>query len=170
MTATTPVEVAFIKQAEMPLATEANITSTEALPLRHLGYVHLADFAPGVASYEIATLVELQPSSKGVRMVLASTRCTTTFGRGALSWDWRARWPSSKRWLARVVWGCYRERTRRSRRGLRSRQKRRFCLVRPGRIVPSVEAVLAKPDDDEIIRGNIVVGRLGAVSWRMAVA
>jgi hypothetical protein len=71
MTATASPQVAFMKQAGMPLSTEAMITFTEVLPLRRLGYLHLVDFVPGVAPYEVATLVELHPIAEGVRMILA---------------------------------------------------------------------------------------------------
>lgn len=74
MTATAPSQVAFMKRAGMPLATEATITFTEVEPLRRLAYLTLADFVPGVAAYEVATQVELFPVAEGVRMVLAFDR------------------------------------------------------------------------------------------------
>ena len=71
MTAIDPPQVAFMKKAGMPLTTEARITFTEIVPLRRLAYVHLADFIPGVEPYDVATLVELETTSRGVRMVLS---------------------------------------------------------------------------------------------------
>ena len=38
--------------------------------MRRLAYVHLTDFIPGVEPYDVATVVELQPSADGVRMTL----------------------------------------------------------------------------------------------------
>jgi uncharacterized protein YndB with AHSA1/START domain len=70
MTAVDPPQVAFMKQAGMPLTQELRITFTEVVPFRRLGYVHLADFIPGVEPYDVATVVELHPVPEGVRMVL----------------------------------------------------------------------------------------------------
>ncbi|HEY1615710.1 MAG TPA: SRPBCC domain-containing protein [Rhizomicrobium sp.] len=70
MTATAPPQVDFMKRAGMPLSTEARITYTDVLPQQRLGYTTLADFIPGVAPYEIATLVELHANADEVRMVL----------------------------------------------------------------------------------------------------
>lgn len=54
----------------MPLTTEARITYKEIVPQRRLAYTHLADFIPGVEPYDVETLVELNPTAQGVRMVL----------------------------------------------------------------------------------------------------
>ena len=70
MTATAPPQVEFMKKAGMPLTTEARITYTEVTPRRRLAYTHLADFIPGVAPYDVAHLVELHHTARGVRMVL----------------------------------------------------------------------------------------------------
>jgi uncharacterized protein YndB with AHSA1/START domain len=70
MTAIDPPQVAFMKKAGMPLTQELRITYTEIVPLRRLAYVHLTDFIPGVEPYDVATVVELQPTADGVRMTL----------------------------------------------------------------------------------------------------
>ena len=70
MTAIDPPQVAFMKQAGMPLTTESRITFTEVVPQRRLAYVHLVDFIPGVELYDVATVVELHTTSEGIRMVL----------------------------------------------------------------------------------------------------
>jgi uncharacterized protein YndB with AHSA1/START domain len=70
MTAIDPPQVAFMKQAGMPLTTEARIMFTEVVPERRLAYVQLADFIPGIAPYDVSTVVELHVTSVGVRMVL----------------------------------------------------------------------------------------------------
>jgi len=70
MTATAPEQIAFMKNAGMPLTTEASITYTEIVPRRRLAYLHLADFIPGVKPYDILHVVELQPAGRSVRMVL----------------------------------------------------------------------------------------------------
>jgi uncharacterized protein YndB with AHSA1/START domain len=70
MTAIDPPQVEFLKKAGMPIAQEARITFTEIEPLRRLAYINLADFIPGVDPYDVATVVELQATADGVRMIL----------------------------------------------------------------------------------------------------
>lgn len=70
MTATAPEQVAFMEQAGMDLSTEAKVTFTEVTPPTRLAYTTLADFVPDVAAYEVATVVELQATVDGVRMVI----------------------------------------------------------------------------------------------------
>lgn len=70
MTATGPQQVAFMKQAGMPLTTEGHVTYTEVVDQKRLAYVHLADFIPGVEPYDVATAVEFRAEGQGVRMVL----------------------------------------------------------------------------------------------------
>jgi len=70
MTAIALPQVEFMKKAGMPLTTQAQVTYTEIVPRQRLAYTHLADFIPGVEPYDVATMVELHPSSQGVRMVL----------------------------------------------------------------------------------------------------
>ena len=65
-----PDQVAFMKNAGMPLTSEMRCTYTEVTPPRRLAYTTLADFMPGVEPYGVATAVELQPGAEGVRMVL----------------------------------------------------------------------------------------------------
>jgi uncharacterized protein YndB with AHSA1/START domain len=69
MTAIGPDQVEFMKQAGMPLTTEARLTYDEIAPNRRLAYTHLADFIPGVEPYDIAHVMELHPKGQGVRMV-----------------------------------------------------------------------------------------------------
>lgn len=70
MTAIGPDQVEFMKQAGMPLTTEARLTYDEIAPNRRLAYTHLADFIPGVEPYDIAHAIELHPKGQGVRLVL----------------------------------------------------------------------------------------------------
>src|SRR5262245_42909319 len=58
MTATGADQVAFMKNAGMPLTIEGRINYTEVVPLKRLAYTHLADFIPGVEPYDVATVVE----------------------------------------------------------------------------------------------------------------
>ena len=70
MTAVAPEQVAFMKQAGMPLSTECRVTYTEVIPPSRLGYKTLADFVPGVTPYEVATLVELKSAADSVELVI----------------------------------------------------------------------------------------------------
>ena len=70
MTAVAPEQVAFMKQAGMPLSTECRVTYTEVVPPSRLAYKTLADFIPGVTPYEVATVVELKAADDGVKLVI----------------------------------------------------------------------------------------------------
>ncbi|HVC85700.1 MAG TPA: SRPBCC domain-containing protein [Solirubrobacteraceae bacterium] len=70
MTATAVPQVEFMKNAGMPLTTESRKTYTEVVTGERLAYTSLADFIPGVAAYEFATVVELLPDPEGVRVVM----------------------------------------------------------------------------------------------------
>jgi uncharacterized protein YndB with AHSA1/START domain len=70
MTATSQEVKEFMTRAGMPQSTEALLTFTDVTPPRRLAYEMLADFIPGVAPYSVATLVELQASGRGTRLVL----------------------------------------------------------------------------------------------------
>jgi uncharacterized protein YndB with AHSA1/START domain len=70
MTATAPEQVAFMKGAGMPLSTEAKVTYADVSPPGRLAYKTLADFVPGVAPYEVATLVELRATADGVKLTV----------------------------------------------------------------------------------------------------
>ena len=70
MTATGLPQIEFMKQAGMPLTTEARLTYVEVSPMRRLAYVHLVDFIPGVQAYDVATVVEFHAERNRVRMVV----------------------------------------------------------------------------------------------------
>jgi len=70
MTAVAPEQVAFMKQAGMPLSSECTVTYTEVSPPDRLAYKTLADFVHGVAPYEVNTVVTLQPTTDGVKLTL----------------------------------------------------------------------------------------------------
>ncbi len=63
-------QIAFMKNAGMPLTIETRVTYTEVDPPRRLAYSTLADFIPGVEPYRAATVVDLHPTADGVRLVL----------------------------------------------------------------------------------------------------
>jgi uncharacterized protein YndB with AHSA1/START domain len=70
MTATARPQVEFMKNAGMPLTNEGRITYAEVVTHRRLGYIHLADFIPGVEPYDVATRVEFHSNGSNVHMVL----------------------------------------------------------------------------------------------------
>ena len=70
MTAVAPEQVAFMKRAGMPLTSECRVTYTEVSPPGRLAYKTLADFVPGVAPYEVATVVELRATTDGVKLTI----------------------------------------------------------------------------------------------------
>jgi uncharacterized protein YndB with AHSA1/START domain len=65
-----PAQAQFMKNAGMPLTTQARITYSEVVIQSRLAYIHLADFIPGVEPYDVATLVEFHPTGQSVHMVL----------------------------------------------------------------------------------------------------
>jgi uncharacterized protein YndB with AHSA1/START domain len=70
MTATAPEQVAFMKQAGMPVTAECRVTYTEVSPPGRLAYKTLADFVPDVTPYEVTTVVDLQVTADGVRLTI----------------------------------------------------------------------------------------------------
>jgi uncharacterized protein YndB with AHSA1/START domain len=72
MTATDPGMVAFMESNGMPLTNVGRKRFTEIDEPCRLGYVSEIDFVPGVAPYEHATVVELEPTPDG------GTRVTMT--------------------------------------------------------------------------------------------
>jgi uncharacterized protein YndB with AHSA1/START domain len=70
MTAVAPEQVAFMQRAGMPLTSECKVTYSEVSPPSRLAYKTLADFVPGVAPYEVATVVELKAAADGVTLTI----------------------------------------------------------------------------------------------------
>jgi uncharacterized protein YndB with AHSA1/START domain len=70
MTAVAPEQVAFMKQAGMPLTSECKVTYVEVSPPSRLAYTTLADFVPGIAPYEVATNVVLKGAADGVNLTI----------------------------------------------------------------------------------------------------
>ena len=50
--------------------TQKGVAYTEVAPPNRLGYKTLADFIPGVAPYEVATVVELKATTEGVKLTI----------------------------------------------------------------------------------------------------
>ena len=70
MTAVDPPQVQFMKQAGMPLTTEARLTYTEIVPGKTIAYTHRVDCVPGVEPYTAGNKVEFFAAGGNVRMVL----------------------------------------------------------------------------------------------------
>jgi uncharacterized protein YndB with AHSA1/START domain len=70
MTAIAPDQVDFMRKAGMPVSTLTRINFTEVDPPRHLAYMNVVDFIPGVPEYEVALRVDLAEVPGGVKMVL----------------------------------------------------------------------------------------------------
>ena len=70
MTATAPEQIAFMKQAGMPLTTECKASYVEVMPTQRLAYKTLADFVPGIEPYEVSTVVELKSMADGVHITI----------------------------------------------------------------------------------------------------
>jgi uncharacterized protein YndB with AHSA1/START domain len=69
-TAIAPDQVAFLKNAGMPVTQTVTATYTEVVPPRRLAYSSFADFMPGVVPYDVLTVVDLIAGANGVRVVL----------------------------------------------------------------------------------------------------
>lgn len=89
MVADRPETIAFMKEQGMPTSHEARITYREIIPLRRLAYVHLADFIPGVAAYDVETVVTLEQVGPKVKMTLRFDRMhdETWTQRAAAGWE-----------------------------------------------------------------------------------
>ena len=70
MTATSPEMVAFMEREGMPVTTALRCVYVEVEPPHRLAYTSLADFIPGVAPYEVGTIVELHPDGERTRLVV----------------------------------------------------------------------------------------------------
>ncbi|MER2562760.1 MAG: SRPBCC domain-containing protein [Myxococcaceae bacterium] len=74
MVADTPETIALMQRQGMPTSTEARITYRDIVPLKRLAYSHLADFIPGVAAYDVETVVTLEQLGPKVKMTLTFDR------------------------------------------------------------------------------------------------
>jgi uncharacterized protein YndB with AHSA1/START domain len=74
MHAVAPQTIAFMKQHGLPTTTESRVTFTEVVPRRRLAYLHLADFVPGVAPYDVAHQIDLAVHGATVQLTLTIDR------------------------------------------------------------------------------------------------
>lgn len=89
MSATGPEQIAFMKQAGMPVTTETRIVYDEIVAPRRLKYTNIVGFVPGVEPYENGTLVELTAAGANVRMVLTldAMHDETWTQRAVMGWE-----------------------------------------------------------------------------------
>ena len=70
MSASGADQIAFMKNAGMPLDIDGIIVYSEIVPHELIAYTHLADFIPGVKPYDIATTVEFRQEGQVVHMIV----------------------------------------------------------------------------------------------------
>lgn len=70
LTAQGPDQVEFLVKAGMPLVSHQLVKFVEVDPPRRLVTREVADFVPGVAPYEVETVLELEPAGGGTHLVL----------------------------------------------------------------------------------------------------
>ena len=70
MTAIAPDQIEFLVKAGMLLVQAVRARYTEVVSPRRVAFTQVADFVPGVAAYDVATVVELAAHATGVRVVL----------------------------------------------------------------------------------------------------
>lgn len=70
MTATGPEQVAFMRDAGMPLSAEVCKTFTEVVPRSRLAYLSLIDFVPDHEPYEHLTTVDIEPAGRRTNVVV----------------------------------------------------------------------------------------------------
>ncbi|ANF30636.1 activator of Hsp90 ATPase 1 family protein [Leifsonia xyli] len=70
MTAEDPAQVSFLEQNGLPLRTRARKIFTELRRPTRIAYRSVIDFVPDHEPYEQLTVVDLEPSSEGTRVVM----------------------------------------------------------------------------------------------------
>ncbi|MGO4533275.1 SRPBCC family protein [Leifsonia sp. 2MCAF36] len=70
MTATAPEQVQFLQQNGIPLSTESRKVFTELSRPRRLAYRSMVDFVPDHEPYEQLTVIDLEPTGDGTRVVM----------------------------------------------------------------------------------------------------
>ena len=70
MTATSPEQVAFMRDTGNPLSVELRKTFTEIAPPTRLAYLSLIDFVPGHEPYEHLTTIDIEPAGDRTNVVM----------------------------------------------------------------------------------------------------
>ncbi|MEV4325846.1 SRPBCC domain-containing protein [Microbispora rosea] len=70
MTATSPEQVAFVRDTGNALSTEFRKTFIEVAPPARLAYLSLIDFVPGHEPYEHLTTIDIEPAGDRTNLVM----------------------------------------------------------------------------------------------------
>ena len=70
MTATGPEQVAYMRNAGLPLSTELRKTFTEVTPPTRLAYLSRIDFVPGHEPYDHLTTIDIEPAGDRTNVVM----------------------------------------------------------------------------------------------------
>src|SRR5689334_6313169 len=70
MTATGPDQVAFLRNAGIPLSSEVGKTFTEVDPPTRLAYLSAIDFVPDHAPYEHLTTIVIEPDGERTKVIM----------------------------------------------------------------------------------------------------
>jgi uncharacterized protein YndB with AHSA1/START domain len=70
VTATSPEQIAFMRDLGQPLSIDVHKTFTEVAEPARLGYLSVIDFVPGQEPYEHLTVVEIQPAGDRATVVM----------------------------------------------------------------------------------------------------
>jgi uncharacterized protein YndB with AHSA1/START domain len=70
LTATSPEQIAFVRNLGMPLSNEFRRTFTEVAASTRLAYVSLIDFVPDCEPYEHTTTIEIEPAGDHTKVVM----------------------------------------------------------------------------------------------------
>ena len=70
MTASSPEQVAFMRETGNPLAVQLRKTFTEVAPPARLAYLSLIDFVPGHEAYEHLTTIDIEPVGDRTSVVM----------------------------------------------------------------------------------------------------
>lgn len=100
MTAVGPDQIRFMDQAGMPREQPCLVTYTEVVGGRRLGYVHRADFVPGVEPYDVAHTVEIEPQETGVLLRLSFEAMHDERWTGMATMGWESELAKLERVLA----------------------------------------------------------------------
>ena len=90
MSASAPETVAFMRSHGLPVSTSNRARFTEVERPRRLAWMHLVDFVPGVAPYQVAHRLELRPAEGGgVRLLVTIDRMhdDTWTERAVMGWE-----------------------------------------------------------------------------------
>jgi uncharacterized protein YndB with AHSA1/START domain len=89
MIASAPEQIAAMKKMGMPVSHDAKMIFKEVVPLERLAYTNVIDFVPGVAAYDVETVVEFlrKGSSVQMRITLDAMHEEEWTKRAVMGWE-----------------------------------------------------------------------------------